>query len=84
LHNLVGGPAGMVPWSTIGEGEESDRERVRDSVVRKAIATETGSVGLPVGVQVAALPWQEHLVLAVMRKLEEAIPQSQKEGRSEQ
>ena len=74
----------MVPWSTIGEGEESDRERVRDSVVRKAIATETGSVGLPVGVQVAALPWQEHLVLAVMRKLEEAIPQSQKEGRSEQ
>ncbi|MBT3891087.1 MAG: hypothetical protein HOF72_10710, partial [Planctomycetaceae bacterium] len=84
LHNLVGGPAGMVPWSLIGEGEESDRERVRDSVVRKAIATETGSVGLPVGVQVAALPWQEHLVLAVMRELEAAIPRSQKEGRSEQ
>jgi fatty acid amide hydrolase len=84
LHNLVGGPAGMVPWSTVAEGEESDRERVRDSVVRKAIATETGSVGLPVGVQVAALPWQEHLVLAVMRKLEEAIPRSQTAGRSEQ
>ena len=74
----------MVPWSIIGEGEESDRERVRDSVVRKAIATETGSVGLPVGVQVAALPWQEHLVLAVMRQLEEAIPRSQKEDKLEQ
>ena len=74
----------MVPWSIIGEGEESDRERVRDSVVRKAIATETGSVGLPVGVQVAALPWQEHLVLAVMRQLEEAIPRSQKEDTLEQ
>jgi len=84
LHNLVGGPAGMVPWSIIGEREESDRERVRDRVVRKAIATETGSAGLPVGVQVAALPWQEHLVLAVMRKLEKAIPQSPKEDRLEQ
>jgi len=76
LHNLVGGPAGMVPWSTVGGDEESDRVRVADRVVRKAIATEHQSTGLPVGVQVAALPWQDHVVLEVMRQLETVIPLS--------
>jgi fatty acid amide hydrolase len=34
---------------------------------------ERGSVGLPVGVHVAAAPWREDIVLAVMGALEEAF-----------
>ncbi len=70
LQNLIGGPGGVLPWSQVREGEESDRCLSHDAVVKKAIRTEKGSVGLPVGVQVSSLPWQEHKVLAVMRELE--------------
>ena len=74
LQNLVGGPGGMIPWSVVQDDEESDRETSRDGVVKKAISTETDSAGLPLGVQVSGLPWQEHRVLAVMRELERGIP----------
>ena len=32
-----------------------------------------GSAGLPVGVQVAAEPWRDELVLRVMREVEEGV-----------
>lgn len=63
----------MIPWSIVQGDEESDRCANRDGVVKLAIRTEVGSEGLPVGVQVSALPWQEHKVLAVMRELERGI-----------
>ena len=34
----------------------------------------TASSGVPIGVQVVANPWREDVVLAVMRRLEEALP----------
>ncbi|MGC6451682.1 MAG: amidase [Pirellulaceae bacterium] len=80
LQNLVGGPGGMVPWSTVLEGEETDRQANRDGAIRRAIKTETDSVGLPVGVQVSSLPWQEHRVLAVMRELQHDIRSRQRSG----
>ena len=80
LQNLVGGPGGMVPWSTVLEGEETDRQASRDGAIRRAIKTETDSVGLPVGVQVSSLPWQEHRVLAVMRELQHDIRSRQHSG----
>jgi len=73
LQNLVGGPGGMVPWSKVQRHEESERRVNRDGVVKRAIRTEIGSEGLPVGVQVSALPWQEHKVLSAMRELERGI-----------
>ena len=73
LQNLVGGPGGMVPWSVVQQGEETERAVSPDGAVSKAIRTEKGSAGLPVGVQVSSLPWQEHKVLAVMRELERGI-----------
>jgi len=33
----------------------------------------TGSAGLPVGVQIVALPFEEEKILAVMRSVEEQI-----------
>ena len=40
---------------------------------RAAAATEAGSVGLPLAVQVAARPWREHEALAAMRTIEAAM-----------
>ena len=70
LPNLLGIPAGVVPVTHVRSGEESDRPNSRDITDQTAKLVEQGSTGLPVGVQVAALPWQEDLVLAIMSKLE--------------
>ena len=72
LWNLLGYPAGIVPWTRVGADEESSRPESRDRVEKAARRTELGSAGLPVAVQVAARPWREHQALAVMAVLEEA------------
>ncbi len=71
LYNLLGMPAGVAPITRVQEGEESERQVGRDSVERAARAVETGSAGLPVGVQVVAHHWREDIVLAIMAALEE-------------
>jgi fatty acid amide hydrolase len=71
LYNLLGLPAGVVAATRVRPGEESDRGRSWDPVVRTARAVEAGSAGLPVGVQVVARPWREDVVLAVMAALED-------------
>lgn len=71
LYNLLGMPAGVVAATRVRAGEESDRVSSRDLVERTARATETGSAGLPVGVQVVGRHWREDVVLSVMTALEE-------------
>ncbi|MBL8094868.1 MAG: hypothetical protein JNL73_11940, partial [Anaerolineales bacterium] len=56
-------------------GEESDRAPTRDGVLIRAREVELGSAGLPVGVQVAARPWRDDVVLAVMAVLEDHFKQ---------
>jgi len=73
LYNVLGLPAGVVPVTTVGDGEESDRPASRDNVERAALETERGSAGLPVGVQVAARAWREDLVLTAMSAIEHAV-----------
>jgi fatty acid amide hydrolase len=68
--NVLGVPAGVVPATRVQLGEESDRQVVRDRVDLAARRVEQDSAGLPVGVQVAAAPWREDVVLAVMGALE--------------
>ena len=71
LYNLLGYPAGVVPVTRVHADEETPRKRSRDRVERAARAAEAGSAGLPVGVQVVARPWREHVALAAMRAIEE-------------
>lgn len=73
VPNLLGWPAGVVSLSRVRPGEESDRPASRDLVIRRAIESETGSAGLPIGVQVLAPAWHEHVVLGVMAALERAF-----------
>ncbi|MEX2175906.1 MAG: amidase family protein [Pirellulaceae bacterium] len=70
LFNLLGFPAGVVSTTRVRPGEDQGRPPARDQVLRQAAAVDRGSVGLPLGVQVAALPWREEKVLAVMKSLE--------------
>jgi fatty acid amide hydrolase len=70
LANVSGFPAGVVPVTRVRAGEESDRRTTLDQVERVARETERGSAGLPMGVQVIALPWRDHVALAVMGKIQ--------------
>jgi fatty acid amide hydrolase len=70
LYNLLGMPSGVVAATRVRPGEESDRPASTDAVEREVARTESGSVGLPIGVQVAARHWREDVALAVMAALE--------------
>jgi fatty acid amide hydrolase len=72
LYNLLGYPTGVVPFTEVRPEEESVRPMSKDPMERTARATEQGSAGLPVGVQVIARPWREHVVLSTMAALEQA------------
>ncbi|HET8844573.1 MAG TPA: amidase family protein [Ktedonobacteraceae bacterium] len=71
LPNVLGLPAGVAPITRVRSGEESERNVGKDSVERAAHAVEMNSAGLPIGVQVVALPWREDIVLALLEALEE-------------
>jgi fatty acid amide hydrolase len=73
LYNVLGYPAGIVPVSTVRPDEEQPRKRVGDMALRAARRAELGSAGLPLAAQVVARPWREHVALAVMRVIEEAV-----------
>lgn len=70
LYNVLGYPAGVVPVTAVRRDEESERKPSRDVVERAAAKTDLGSAGLPIGVQIAASPWADHITLALMRVLE--------------
>lgn len=72
LYNVLGWPAGAVPVTRVRPGEESSRKRSPDGMVRAARRAERESTGLPVGVQVVARPWREHVALAAMRAIQDA------------
>lgn len=72
LYNLLGYPAGVVPVTRVRPGEDTPRKSSLDAMERAARKAETGSAGLPIGVQVVARPWREHVALAAMHAIEEA------------
>jgi len=72
VYNLLGFPAGVVPVTRVRAEEAQARPRALDVVAAAARRVDLGSAGLPVGVQVAARPWQEHIVLAVMQAIQAA------------
>jgi Asp-tRNA(Asn)/Glu-tRNA(Gln) amidotransferase A subunit family amidase len=71
LYNLLGYPTGIVPLTRVRLEEEVGRTPSRDVVEQAALKVERGSAGLPVGVQVVARPWREHVALAAMQVIEE-------------
>ncbi len=70
VYNLLGFPAGVVPFTRVSQDETSERAATRCRVERAAKRIETDSQGLPIGIQIVARPWREDIVLAVMKRLE--------------
>lgn len=69
-YNVLGVPAGVVSTTRVRPGEECDRKVGKDIADITAQRVEQGSAGIPVGVQVVARHWQDHVALAVMAALE--------------
>jgi fatty acid amide hydrolase len=76
LINFLGLPSGTLAVTRVQPGEDQPLSPSRDQVLQQASAGQSGSVGLPVGVQVSALPWREDVVLALMGRLEDAVAKS--------
>jgi fatty acid amide hydrolase len=72
LPSVLDWPAGVVPVTKVQSGEEPDR-KVHDLLDEHARLVETGSTGLPVGVQVCTPPFTEDRTLAIMAAIEQAF-----------
>lgn len=70
--NLLGLPAGVVPWTTVRADETLSSASGRDVAERRSQEALIGAEGLPIGVQVTAPRWKDEVVLGVMRALERA------------
>jgi fatty acid amide hydrolase len=73
LYALLGWPAGVVPVTRVRPGEMDRRAGGGDMMDRAARRVDKDSAGLPVGVQVAARPNREDLILAVMDAVESGL-----------
>ncbi|HKB48877.1 MAG TPA: amidase family protein, partial [Ktedonobacterales bacterium] len=72
LYNVLGYPTGVVPFTRVRPDEAIPRKRSLDRAEAAARAAEMGSAGLPIGVQIVARPWREHVALAAMQAVEAA------------
>jgi fatty acid amide hydrolase len=73
VFNLLHFPAGTVPITRVQSHEEIYECPFNDRLTRFAQAVTKGSTGLPIGVQVAALPWKDEIVLRVMNSIDQSI-----------
>lgn len=69
LYNVLGFPAGVARISEVRGDEAVPRSAGLDLTKRAAAASEKLSAGLPLAVQIAARPWREDIVLALIEKL---------------
>lgn len=70
LANVLGLPAGVVPWTKVRADEEVGRAKTSDAVEKTARSAEVGSSGLPIGLQVVGRAGRDHEVLAIMNSIE--------------
>lgn len=76
IYNLLGFPAGVVPVTHVTSEDLARLEKeypVDDLLLRGVRYGQRGSLGMPVGVQCAALKWQDERCLAVMKEIEDAL-----------
>ena len=66
-------PCGAVPVTVVREDEQTYQPQKGDIVGKAIAAAVSGSAGLPIGVQIASLPFRDELCLRLMRELEGVI-----------
>lgn len=70
VYNFLRMPAGVVPVTKVLNNEQFYGSAFDDVITEKARKSMEGSKGLPMGVQVAGRPFDDEVVLAVMRDIE--------------
>jgi fatty acid amide hydrolase len=75
-YNFVNYPAGVVPVTRVRPGE-TERAKPEGRLGKRAAQVDRGSQGLPVGVQVVARPWQEDIVLGLMKVIETRVQEDE-------
>jgi Asp-tRNA(Asn)/Glu-tRNA(Gln) amidotransferase A subunit family amidase len=84
LHNVTGFPAGVATLSKVRDEEAIGRKKTADLLIKTASKIEAHSGGLPLAVQIAAAPWNEHIVIALINLLHKKVnilnPDSRKGG----
>eukprot|EP00127_Corallochytrium_limacisporum_P004975 Clim_evm49s195 gene=Clim_evmTU49s195 len=75
VFNLLSWAAGTIPITTVRDDEQVYEDSAHnDPITWAAKANAKASAGMPVGVQIAAPPYQEELVLRAMKDLRDHIP----------
>lgn len=88
FYNAADFPAGVVPVSCCTAQDEEalagfpSNKRVADPWDKKAADAARGAVGLPLGVQVVGLPWDDEVCLGVMKQIESSPQIQQLSSRS--
>ncbi len=72
-HNVTGFPSGVATVSKVKPEEAVGRKSTADLLVKTAAKIEASATGLPLGVQVAARPWNEHIVIALINSLHRKV-----------
>jgi fatty acid amide hydrolase len=73
IYNLLGCPAGTVPIRRVQKDEQHYESKVKDVPAFLVRKNTEGSEGLPVALQIAALPYQDEVCLGVMKEIEECF-----------
>ncbi|XP_060570943.1 vitamin D3 hydroxylase-associated protein-like isoform X2 [Ruditapes philippinarum] len=75
LYNVVNYPAGVLPVTRVTSDDVTNLDKYPSTTTMEKLVKKysLGSAGLPVGVQCAALPFQEELVLRVMGDIEAGL-----------
>jgi Asp-tRNA(Asn)/Glu-tRNA(Gln) amidotransferase A subunit family amidase len=77
IANMLNLPAGIVPVTHVRKGEDNYDEKDSSCgglIYKQSVEAMKGSQGLPVGVQILTLPFEDEKCLGVMKLLEEKFP----------
>jgi fatty acid amide hydrolase len=70
MYNFLGMPAGTIPVTRVRKDEQTYTSKHDDPTTKFAVDCMAGSEGLPVGVQVVAMPYKDEECLALMQHVE--------------
>ncbi|TNV80973.1 hypothetical protein FGO68_gene10665 [Halteria grandinella] len=74
LWSLLHYPVGVVPVSSVQDGEDAGYEDgINDEwtkIIRKDMV---GTVGMPISVSIVAQPWQDEIIVGIMKALDDKI-----------
>ena len=73
IFNYLNFPVGVVPITKVKKTEEYYESKYNDVFTKAFKEVMKGSEGLPIGVQIASLPWMEEKCIKIMEILEKGV-----------